>query len=239
MKELPPKIEQVVQVELTPAQKTAYTQLQIAARAEVDAMRESGGATRMKVLTALLRLRQACCDLRLLSDKSEAPSAKLDALLELLGEAVDGGHRTLVFSQFTSMLDLIAPALTEVGISWCRLDGSTKDRGAVVEQFQSDDSISVFLISLKAGGAGLNLTGADTVIHFDPWWNPAVEAQATDRAHRIGQKNVVTSIKLIARDTVEQKVLEMQAKKKILSLELLDPENMASLSAEDVGELIG
>jgi SNF2 family DNA or RNA helicase len=137
------------------------------------------------------------------------------------------------------MLDLIAPALTEAGISWCRLDGSTKDRGAVVEQFQSDDSISVFLISLKAGGAGLNLTGADTVIHFDPWWNPAVEAQATDRAHRIGQKNVVTSIKLIARDTVEQKVLEMQAKKKILSLELLDPENMASLSAEDVGELIG
>jgi SNF2 family DNA or RNA helicase len=108
-----------------------------------------------------------------------------------------------------------------------------------VEQFQSDDSISVFLISLKAGGAGLNLTGADTVIHFDPWWNPAVEAQATDRAHRIGQKNVVTSIKLIARDTVEQKVLEMQAKKKILSLELLDPQNMASLTAEDVGELIG
>jgi len=239
LKELPPKIEQVVQVELTPEQKTAYTQLQIAARAEVDAMREAGGAARMKVLTALLRLRQACCDLRLLSDKSEAPSAKLDALLELLGEAVDGGHRTLVFSQFTSMLDLIAPALTEAGISWCRLDGSTKDRGAVVEQFQSDASISVFLISLKAGGAGLNLTGADTVIHFDPWWNPAVEAQATDRAHRIGQKNVVTSIKLIARDTVEQKVLEMQAKKKILSLELLDPENMASLSTEDVGELIG
>lgn len=239
LKELPAKIEQVVQVELSPDQKAAYTQLQIAARAEVDAMRESGGAARMKVLTALLRLRQACCDLRLLNGDSEAPSAKLEALMELLGEAVDGGHRTLVFSQFTSMLDLIAPSLDEAGISWCRLDGSTKDRGAVVERFQSDASISVFLISLKAGGAGLNLTGADTVIHFDPWWNPAVEAQATDRAHRIGQEKVVTSIKLIARDTVEQRVLEMQAKKRILSTELLEPESVAGLSAQDAQDLIG
>ncbi len=239
LKELPPKIEQVVQVELNPEQKAAYTQLQIAARAEVDAMRESGGASRMKVLTALLRLRQACCDLRLLSRETNAPSAKIDALLELLGEAVDGGHRTLVFSQFTSMLDLIAPALDEAGITWCRLDGSTKDRAAVVERFQSDASISVFLISLKAGGVGLNLTGADTVIHFDPWWNPAVEAQATDRAHRIGQQNVVTSIKLIARDTVEERVLEMQAKKKTLSMELFDSDSLIGLSAELVGELIG
>ena len=239
LKELPPKIEQVVQVELNAEQKAAYTQLQIAARAEVDAMRESGGAARMKVLTALLRLRQACCDLRLLNRETHAPSAKIEALLELLGEAVDGGHRTLVFSQFTSMLDLIAPSLSEAGISWCRLDGTTKDRGAVVEQFQSDPSISVFLISLKAGGVGLNLTGADTVIHFDPWWNPAVEAQATDRAHRIGQQNVVTSIKLIARDTVEERVLAMQAKKKILSMELLDPESIIGLSTEIAGELIG
>ncbi len=239
LKELPAKIEQIVQVELSPDQKAAYTQLQIAARAEVDAMRESGGAARMKVLTALLRLRQACCDLRLLNGDSEAPSAKLEALLELLGEAVDGGHRTLVFSQFTSMLDLIVPALDEAGISWCRLDGSTKDRGAMVERFQSDASISVFLISLKAGGAGLNLTGADTVIHFDPWWNPAVEAQATDRAHRIGQEKVVTSIKLIARDTVEQRVLEMQAQKRMLSTELLEPDSVAGLSAQDAHDLIG
>jgi SNF2 family DNA or RNA helicase len=239
LKELPPKIEQVVQVELNAEQKAAYTQLQIAARAEVDAMRESGGASRMKVLTALLRLRQACCDLRLLNRETNAPSAKIEALLELLGEAVDGGHRTLVFSQFTTMLDLIAPSLDEAGIAWCRLDGSTKDRGAVVERFQSNPSISVFLISLKAGGVGLNLTGADTVIHFDPWWNPAVEAQATDRAHRIGQQNVVTSIKLIARDTVEERVLEMQAKKKTLSMELLDPESITGLSAEIAGELIG
>jgi SNF2 family DNA or RNA helicase len=137
------------------------------------------------------------------------------------------------------MLDLIAPALDEASITWCRLDGSTKDRATVVERFQSDSTISVFLISLKAGGVGLNLTGADTVIHFDPWWNPAVEAQATDRAHRIGQQNVVTSIKLIARDTVEERVLEMQAKKKTLSMELLDSDSLTGLSAELVGELIG
>jgi SNF2 family DNA or RNA helicase len=239
LKELPPKIEQVVQVELNPEQKAAYTQLQIAARAEVDAMRESGGQANMKVLTALLRLRQACCDLRLLNIETNAPSAKVDALLELLGEAVDGGHRTLVFSQFTSMLDIIVPSLDEAGISWCRLDGSTKDRGAVVERFQSETSISVFLISLKAGGVGLNLTGADTVIHFDPWWNPAVEAQATDRAHRIGQQNIVTSIKLIARETVEERVLEMQTKKKILGMELFDSDSLIGLNAEAVGELIG
>ncbi|MFA7345306.1 MAG: SNF2-related protein [Terrimicrobiaceae bacterium] len=235
--ELPEKIEQVVEVELTPAQKAVYTRLQIAARAEVDAMRESGGAARMRVLTALLRLRQACCDLRLLGGESPAPSAKLDALLELVGEAVDGGHRVLVFSQFTAMLDLIAPALDEAGFAWCRLDGSTKDRASAVEKFQSDPAIPVFLISLKAGGTGLNLTAADTVIHFDPWWNPAVEAQATDRAHRIGQTGVVTSIKLVARDTVEHRVIAMQEKKRALISGLLDAET-PSLTGADWEELL-
>ena len=238
--ELPDKIEQIVEVELTGPQKAAYTQLQIAARAEVDALKDKGGAARMRVLTALLRLRQACCDLRLLGSESPEPSAKLDALLELVGEAADGGHRTLVFSQFTTMLDLIAPALDEAGIAWCRLDGSTKDRAAVVDRFQSDDTIPVFLISLKAGGAGLNLTAADTVIHFDPWWNPAVEAQATDRAHRIGQKNVVTSIKLVARDTVEQRVIAMQDKKRELITGLLDADaSLDGIGADDLRALVG
>jgi len=235
--DLPDKIEQIVEVELTPAQKAVYTQLQIAARAEVDALKESGGAARMRVLTALLRLRQACCDLRLLGRDAQGSSAKLDALLELVGEAVDGGHRVLVFSQFTAMLDLIAPALDAAGFPWCRLDGSTKDRASVVDKFQSDPSIPVFLISLKAGGTGLNLTAADTVIHFDPWWNPAVEAQATDRAHRIGQRNVVTSIKLIARDTVEHRVISMQEKKRALISGLLDAETPA-LSSADWEELL-
>jgi len=185
-------------------------------------------------------LRQASCDLRLLGAKSTTPSAKLDALLEILREAADGGHRTLVFSQFASMLDLIGPALDEAGISWCRLDGSTRDRASVVERFQSDPGLSVFLISLKAGGTGLNLTAADTVIHFDPWWNPAVEAQATDRAHRIGQKNVVTSIKIIARDTVEQRVLQMQEKKRSLIVDLFEAESDSSpVNAEELSELIG
>ncbi len=238
--ELPDKIEQIVEVELTPSQKAAYTQLQIAARAEIDAMKDHGGAARMRVLTALLRLRQACCDLRLLGGESDEPSAKLDALMELIGEAADGGHRTLVFSQFTSMLDLIAPALDAAGIAWCRLDGSTRDRAAVVDRFQNDDSIPVFLISLKAGGAGLNLTAADTVIHFDPWWNPAVEAQATDRAHRIGQKNVVTSIKLVARDTVEQRVIEMQDKKREFITGIIDSDaTSGSLGDDDLRALLG
>jgi superfamily II DNA or RNA helicase len=236
--DLPEKIEQTVEIELSPAQKDAYTRLQIAARAEVDALRESGGGGRMKVLTALLRLRQACCDLRLLDPSLAGGSAKLDALLEIVGEAVDGGHRVLVFSQFTSMLDLIAPALDEAGFAWCRLDGTTRDRASVVEKFQSDPSVPVFLISLKAGGTGLNLTAADTVVHFDPWWNPAVEAQATDRAHRIGQANIVTSIRLIARDTVEHRVMAMQEKKRALVAGLLDSES-AIPSDADLRELIG
>lgn len=240
LSELPEKIEQIVEVELTADQKRAYTELQIAARAGIDALREKGGAARMQVLTALLRLRQACCDVRLLGAASEAPSAKLEALLELLGEAVDGGHRVLVFSQFTSMLDLIAPALDDAGLAHCRLDGSTRDRAAEVDRFESNLSIPVFLISLKAGGTGLNLTSADTVIHFDPWWNPAAEAQATDRVHRIGQKNVVTAIKLIARDTVESRVLAMQHRKRELLGGLLDGEAaLPALSPDDLLEVVG
>ncbi len=238
--ELPDKIEQVIEVELSPEQKTAYTQLQQAARAQIDELRDrSSGTARMRVLTALLRLRQACCDLRLLGTQ-DASSSKLNALLELLEETIDGGHRALVFSQFTAMLDLIAAALEEDGILFCRLDGSTKNREEVVDRFQSDERIPVFLISLKAGGVGLNLTAADTVIHFDPWWNPAIEAQATDRAHRIGQRRVVTSIKLIARDTVEERVLRMQERKRELLEGTMDADAaLERLTTEDLQELVG
>jgi SNF2 family DNA or RNA helicase len=240
LSELPDKIEQVFEIELSPEQKSAYTELQVAARVQIDQLRQqSSGAARMRVLTALLRLRQACCDLRLLGKEGVASSAKLNALLELLQEAIDSGHRSLVFSQFTAMLDIIAEALEKAGISFCRLDGATRDRQAVVVRFQSDASIPVFLISLKAGGVGLNLTAADTVIHFDPWWNPAVEAQATDRAHRIGQRRVVTSIKLIARDTVEERVVRMQEKKRELLEGTVDAERaLEQLSPEDLGELV-
>jgi len=237
--ELPDKIEQVLEVELTPEQKAVYTRLQEAARERIAALKDQGGAARMQVLTALLRLRQACCDLRLLGSPKPG-SAKMTALLELLGEAVDGGHRVLVFSQFTSMLDLISEDLNEEGLAHCRLDGSTRNRGEVVDRFQNDPTIPVFLISLKAGGVGLNLTAADTVIHFDPWWNPAVEAQATDRAHRIGQKSVVTSIKLIARDTVEERVLRMQEKKRDLLDGMVDAESaLEKFSVEELAEMVG
>jgi superfamily II DNA or RNA helicase len=248
--ELPDKIEQVLEVELSEQQRATYARLQEAARSQVDQLNDQGqaGAARMRVLTALLRLRQACCDLRLLGatgdpskpGEESVVSGKLSALRELLGEAIDGGHRVLVFSQFTSMLDLIEQALESDGTAFCRLDGSTKDRGAVVDKFQTDASIPVFLISLKAGGVGLNLTAADTVIHFDPWWNPAVEAQATDRAHRIGQKNVVTSIKLIARGTIEERVVQLQQRKRELLAGTVDADAaLGALDADDLRELIG
>ena len=197
----------------------------------------------MVVLSALLRLRQVCCDLRLLKLEGVEPanaSGKLELFGELLEEVIDGGHRVLVFSQFVSMLTLLKEKLTAEGIEFCYLDGSTTNRGEVVERFQKTATIPVFLISLKAGGVGLNLTGADTVIHFDPWWNPAVEDQATDRAHRIGQTRVVTSYKLITRDTVEEKILLLQQRKReIIKATLGSEEELAeALTWEDIQELL-
>ena len=159
---------------------------------------------------------------------------KAEVLGELLDEAVEGGHRVLVFSQFVGMLQLLVGELATKRIDFCYLDGSTKDRASVVKRFQSG-AAPVFLISLKAGGVGLNLTAADTVIHVDPWWNPAVEAQATDRAHRIGQDRVVTSYKLITRDTVEEKILSLQNRKRTLTESLLSEAGDAHLSE---GELM-
>lgn len=217
-KDLPEKIQQVSYCELTTQQRAVYQQVLEAGRKEVlDAVGKDGfGKSKMVIFNALLRMRQVCCDLRLLKldniDDTKS-SGKLDLFGELLEEVVDGGHRVLVFSQFTSMLDLLGTRLTDENVDFCRLDGSTRNRGEVVARFQNS-KVPVFLISLKAGGVGLNLTGADTVVHFDPWWNPAIEDQATDRAHRIGQQNVVTSYKLITRDTVEEKILRLQEKKR-------------------------
>lgn len=217
-KDLPAKIEQVSYCELTPAQQSVYEQILDAGRKEITSAVEANGLqkSRMIILNALLRLRQICCDLRLLKLENVDPanaSGKVDLFRELLEEVVDGGHRVLVFSQFVSMLTLLKEHLAAEEIEYCYLDGSTTDRAGVVERFQKG-AAPVFLISLKAGGVGLNLTGADTVIHFDPWWNPAVEDQATDRAHRIGQSKVVTSYKLITRGTVEEKILNLQQRKR-------------------------
>ncbi len=183
------------------------------------------------------------------SDEEETPlaapmlgSAKLALLAELLEQAREGGHRVLIFSQFVSMLKLIAAQLDGGGQAYAYLDGSTKDRQAEVDRFQRDDSLLAFLISLKAGGTGLNLTAADTVIHFDPWWNPAVQAQATDRAHRIGQERVVTSYQLITRDTVEEKILNLQRRKRDATEAVIERDGFAAalggLSMAEMTELL-
>ncbi len=224
--ELPEKIEQVRYVDLGKRQREVYEAILRESRQRVSDA--EGGAKRMIALTALLRLRQACCDLRLTGLAEEEAGAKLNLLEELLEESIKGGHRVLVFSQFVQFLQAMVPMLAERGWQSCYLDGSTKKRGEVVRRFQENEDIPIFLISLKAGGVGLNLTAADTVIHVDPWWNPAVEAQATDRAYRIGQERVVTSYKLIARGTVEEKILALQEKKKTLIESLVEGESAAA-----------
>lgn len=237
-KDLPDKIELVRYCEFNDKQRQVYESLLRESRTQL--LDAEGGQKRMLALTALLRLRQACCDLRLLklSELSdEEAEVKLSELRDLLEEAVSGGHRVLVFSQFVQMLQGAVPLLAEMGLEFCYLDGQTRNRAEVVARFQESEQIPVFLISLKAGGVGLNLTGADTVVHLDPWWNPAVEAQATDRAHRIGQKRVVTSYKLITRNTVEEKILELQEKKKELISSTLDadlPTGASSLSEDEI-----
>ena len=243
--ELPDKIEQVVYCDLTPQQKDVYAELVKSTQRQVSewAAAKDQGKARMLMLTALLRLRQASCDLRLLNlsgiDEIPEPSGKLLLLEELLNEVIDGGHRVLIFSQFTSMLRILRDRLTGLQIPHGYLDGQTKDRASQVDRFQSGQA-AVFLISLKAGGTGLNLTAADTVIHFDPWWNPAVESQATDRAHRIGQKKVVNAYKLIARETVEEKILALQARKRAVIDATLDQEQpmMEGLGRDEILELL-
>lgn len=236
-KDLPDKIEQIVYCDLKPKQKEVYEKLLRESKASL--LEAEGGKQRMLALTALLRLRQTCCDLRLLGlqdVKDEDASVKADTLNELLEEAIEGGHRVLIFSQFVEMLQVLVPDLAAKKIDFCYLDGQTKNRGDVVKRFQENE-VPVFLISLKAGGVGLNLTAADTVIHIDPWWNPAVEAQATDRAHRIGQTHVVTSYKLITRGTVEEKILALQDRKRAMTESLLSEAGEAKLSASELMSL--
>lgn len=244
-KELPPRIEKSLLCDLTPEQAQVYQQVLQAGREEVETSIGQKGlsGSRMVVLTTLLRLRQVCCDLRLLSlpeKEGWSPSGKMLVFEELLEEIQDGGHRVLVFSQFVSMLTILRQRLSELQVPLCYLDGSTVDRAAEVARFQKDSDIPAFLISLKAGGTGLNLTGADTVVHFDPWWNPAVESQATDRAHRIGQSRVVTSYKLIARGTIEEKIVRLQERKKKVLAQVLGEEAGFSeaLDWEEIQELL-
>jgi superfamily II DNA or RNA helicase len=244
-KDLPEKIQRVASCSLSKDQFMVYKQLLESAKSKINDMVDTQGfnKSRMQILRTLLRLRQTCCHLELLKLqdlKSEFPSAKMELFFELVDEALDARHRILVFSQFTSMLGILRRELEARGMNYCYLDGATKNRQEMVKTFNTDRSIPIFLISLKAGGSGLNLTGADMVIHYDPWWNPAVEDQATDRAHRIGQKNTVYSVKLITKNTVEEKVLAMQQRKKSVIDATLEKEGdfSQSLTWNDVQELL-
>ena len=244
-KDLPPKIQRIARFTMSADQKKVYQEILQASQRKLIGMVAKKGfqSSRMEILKTLLRLRQICCHLDLLKldgMEANAPSAKLDLFLELLDEALDGGHRVLVFSQFVSMLQILKTELEMRGLAFCYLDGATRNRMEQVRTFNTRREIPVFLISLKAGGTGLNLTGADMVIHFDPWWNPAVEDQATDRAYRIGQQRTVYSIKLIARDSVEEKVLELQRKKKAIidATIATDDQAMQAMDWDDIRELL-
>ncbi len=199
------------------------------------------GRSKMHVLEALLRLRQAACHPGLLDAKRvDEPGAKIDTLLSQLSELREEGHKALVFSQFTSLLAILRRRLDSGGARYEYLDGATRDRQTRVEAFQNDPDCGLFLISLKAGGLGLNLTAAEYVFLLDPWWNPAVEAQAVDRAHRIGQTRPVFAYRLIARDTVEEKVLELQKTKRALADAILGEDNslIRDLKREDLELLL-
>lgn len=241
--DLPPKTEMVHTIELTGAQRNLYETLRLAQHRRVqEAVAERGLAgAGIIVLDALLKLRQACCDPRLVklaNARKVKTSVKLQALLELLDALLADGRRVLLFSQFTEMLALIEAALDQRGLAWQTLSGQTpaRQRSALVRRFQ-EGATPLFLISLKAGGVGLNLTAADTVIHYDPWWNPAVEAQATDRAHRIGQDKPVFVYRLICKDTIEEKIQQLQARKAELAQAVLEGGGASQRLRFDAGDL--
>ena len=243
--ELPPKHTILRRITLAPEQRELYETIRATLHERVtqEIAAHSLGRSQIVVLDALLKLRQVCCDPRLVklpSARLTAASSKLDDLMEMVGEMIAEGRRILLFSQFTSMLDLMKPPLTAAGIPFVELRGDTRDRAEPVRRFEAGE-VPLFLISLKAGGRGLNLVAADTVIHYDPWWNPAVEEQASDRAHRIGQTKSVFVYKLIAADTVEERILELQERKAALATIAFSEDGAAhpTMDVEDIDFLFG
>ncbi|MBN2337157.1 MAG: DEAD/DEAH box helicase, partial [Acidobacteria bacterium] len=242
-RDLPEKVEHTLFCELEPAQRALYDELREHYRRSLLGRIESEGMARsqMHILEALLRLRQAAIHPGLVdSARAAESSAKLDMLMPQLEEVIDEGHKALVFSQFTSMLAIVRRRLDAAGIVYEYLDGQTRDRARAVERFQNDPGCPLFLVSLKAGGLGLNLTAAEYVYLLDPWWNPAVEAQAVDRTHRIGQTRSVFAYRIIARDTVEEKVLALQESKREIADAIIREDNslLASLAPEDLALLL-
>jgi non-specific serine/threonine protein kinase len=239
--ELPPRTERVLVSEMEPAQRKLYNRQRDYYRALLLKLIQEDGMSdaRMKILEGLLRLRQICCHPRLADPEFKGGSAKLEQLLETLDNVRAEGHKALIFSQFVQMLSIVRAELDARAMPYAYLDGSTRDRQAEVDRFQNDEALPCFLISLKAGGVGLNLTAADYVIHIDPWWNPAVEQQASDRTHRIGQDKPVFVYKLVARDSVEEKILQLQDHKRALVDQLISPEGgvFKALTRDDVEAL--
>jgi SNF2 family DNA or RNA helicase len=243
--DLPPKTEIVESIALGQQQRDLYDGIRLSMHKKLRDLIAAKGLkrSRIELLDALLKLRQACCDPRLVKTAgtpAKAGSAKLERLMEMLPSLIEDGRKILLFSQFTSMLELIQNELRQAQIPFVLLTGDTTDRATPVRRFQRGE-VPLFLISLRAGGTGLNLTAADTVIHYDPWWNPAVEAQATDRAHRIGQDKPVFVYKLMTLDTIEVKMGELKGRKQALADGLFDPEAGSALdiSESDVEFLLG
>jgi SNF2 family DNA or RNA helicase len=240
--DLPDKVEQVLEVELHPEQRAVYDRLLARERQRVLGLIDEFGRNRFAIFRALTTLRQAALDAALVDPElDDVPSTKLDLLEELLGDALDEGHRVLVFSQFTRLLGRVRRRLDAADIGYAYLDGSTVRREEAIQRFRGGDA-DVFLVSLKAGGFGLNLAEADYCILLDPWWNPAAEEQAIDRAHRIGQTRSVHVYRLVAKDTIEQKVMALKAAKaELFDAVMEDAEGSAgaAITAEDVRELLG
>lgn len=236
--ELPPRTERLLFTDLEPAQRKIYSQLRDRYRAELLRLIDQSGMedARMRILEGLLRLRQVCIHPALVEPTYRGEAAKFELLADILDTLLTEGHKALIYSQFVEVLKLVREHLESLGVRYAYLDGQTRDRHGQVDLFQNDPNVPFFLLSLKAGGVGLNLTAAEYVIHLDPWWNPAVEMQAADRAHRIGQESPVFIYKLIARDTVEEKILQLQERKRDLVEQLISAESgfFKSLTREDV-----
>jgi SNF2 family DNA or RNA helicase len=236
--ELPPRTESVLRVSLDARERQIYDAVRAATHSEVLEQLAAGRGV-LQALEALLRLRQAASHAALVPGQRAESSSKLELLLETLDEVLAEDHRALIYSQWTSLLDLVAPKLEAAGITFARLDGATRDRAGAVASFQAADGPPVMLLSLKAGGVGLNLTAADCVFVLDPWWNPAAEDQAADRAHRIGQERPVMVYRLVAEDTVEERILALQERKRGLAAAALESGEVgARLAREDLLELL-
>ena len=245
VKSLPKKIENKIYIDLPDKQKMLYMKVLKDTKKEMDEMIRDGGfeKSRMKILQLLMKLRQICIDPSVMYENYTGDRVKIDELLRVVKESIDNNHKILIFSSFKRVLDNVKELFAKNNITYYMIDGSvkSKDRMDMVDKFNNDDT-NCFLITLKSGGTGLNLTGADTVIHLDIWWNPQVENQATDRAHRIGQTKTVSVIKLVTKGTIEERIIELQDKKKILSENLIegksDSESLSSLSEKDIKKLL-